>query len=125
LKGKQKEGLNMGMYDYIHVECELPIEVPCEAKWQTKDTPSQFLDDYYLTAKGRLEYDDYEEEIEYNEEAPFGFYVHRKNVHRTFCEDFTGSIRFYDEIEGKWYEFYAFIENGKVLKIVDKKKKDE
>ena len=110
----------MGMFDYIKIECELPCKVVNleKAKWQTKDTPAHYLDEYFLTVDGRLEHMEYETRVEDNKDAPFGFYLHRDNEHRVFCGGFTGSIRFYDQIGDTCYEFCAFIEAGRILKIV-------
>ena len=110
----------MGMFDYIEVECELPCKVTNleKAEWQTKDTPAQYLDKYFLTADGRFEHMEYDTRFEDNEDEPFGFYLHRDNKRRVFCSQFTGSIRFYDKLPDGWYEFCVFIEAGRVLKIV-------
>jgi len=110
----------MGMFDYIRVECELPSEVPDieKAEWQSKDTPAQYLDEYFLTPDGKLEHTEYDTEIEKTDEAPFGFYLHRRNCRRVFCNKFTGSIRFYAKLPSGRFEFCAFVEWGKVIKII-------
>ena len=106
------------MFDNLHVECEMPIKIPEDASWQTKDTPAQALDSYYLTKNKKLEYEAYDLEWEKDKDSVPKGYFRRKNIHRVFCEEFTGSINFYDLINGEWWEFCAFVEKGMVIKII-------
>lgn len=43
----------MGMFDYLRCAYPLPDEAPAGG-WQTKDTPSQLLEEYVINADGRL-----------------------------------------------------------------------
>lgn len=43
----------MGMFDCLRCEYPLPDEAPATG-WQTRDTPNQFLQEYVITADGRL-----------------------------------------------------------------------
>jgi hypothetical protein len=108
----------MGMFDYIKVE--IPgfydlEEVPTKVEWQTKDTPAQQLDTYRLTRDGLI-HEAYDTRYEETKDAPLGFYLHRENRRDEFC-NMTTSINFYDLVDKRWWEFCAFIVNGKVTDI--------
>ncbi len=124
----------MGMFDYLKVEYPLPLTADqlARAEWQTKDTPSQFMDEYRLTADGRLIEPQIERFTIPEDERPyckgkrpedrtdldklFGMMGSRllgeKDLH------WHGGVSFYDSIDDEWFEFHALFENGTVKAIV-------
>ncbi len=97
----------MGMFDYIEVLCELPLEVSAvEEYWgglffQTKDTPKQLMSNYRVDTQGYLE-----ERVETN--------VYER------CY-FSGDITFYQSYPNKlkdlcgWLEFRALFYKGTLV----------
>lgn len=61
------------MFDYVIVEAELPKSAPgwIEGKFQTKDTPRQFMETYVITADGKLIHKAQEYEEVPKEERPY------------------------------------------------------
>lgn len=99
----------MGMYDEITVPI---IRLPLDSselnlfkeghRFQTKSLEC-FLDEYTITADGfliinRCRPASEPEQIE-------------------VLANFTDSFNFYSDIKGKWFEFTAYFENGKLKKI--------
>jgi hypothetical protein len=111
----------MGMFDYIHYG---------GFKYQTKDTPSQFIDDYKIEVdqESGLVYlwlKEYDSEWVDIEDNVVGGYFKRNNERWVKCEDFDGSIRFYREDEKNggykndaWIEFKALFSDGQLIKMV-------
>jgi hypothetical protein len=63
----------MGMFDYVKCEYPLPEGAPDWAKgvyFQTHDTPRQFMENYTITAEGRLIYHSIRWETVPEEERP-------------------------------------------------------
>ena len=81
----------MGMFDNFYYEPKFPGR-----EFQTKDTPSQGLDKYFIDENGLLMYDDYDARWVEDPDALFGGYIDQYNHRVIFCHDFTGEIRFYD-----------------------------
>lgn len=93
----------MGVYDYITFEGG--IEGCPHMRFQTKDLDAQYLDNYYVTPEGRLEYEAYDRYTIPKEERPYpdspdGSFLSicgmlgRRNIRRE-SESYTGTIRFY------------------------------
>lgn len=97
----------MGMYDYIRCERELPVGGFESRVFQTKDTPSQYLENYVIKADGSLWHEecDYEDHSEPKAEP---------------VPPFTGEIRFYDFYSGTggWIEFAAYYIAGALQSLV-------
>lgn len=126
----------MGMFDYITCKYPLPVPGANELKYQTKDTPNQFLDNYQIREDGTLwleEYDteDHSERGKWIKEHPgepvpeFDFWkswvgcMTRINTRWRQITDFTGEIVFYTswlnyETDGDqgWIEWSAYFVNG-------------
>jgi len=75
----------MGMFDYITYNGN---------KYQTKNTPSQSIDNYEIR-NNQLWYEDYDAEWIDAERGSFLGHIEKKNLRWTFCEKFIGEIRFY------------------------------
>lgn len=110
----------MGMFDNIKCKANLPVWGFSDATFQTKDTPSQLLDNYEIRENGELWHLDYDIVDKSNPNAKgidrlVGIMSH-ENERWVFCDDFTGTINFYTFIiENKnkgWIEFQAFFKNG-------------
>lgn len=144
----------MGMFDYIH--CEYPLPSCPQAlidRWgksakdiafQTKDTPEQMMMSYVITKDGELfgnhkEYEWVAPTDEPDENATpwqktFGL-GHNKVVRewQVRCDNFSGSIRFYDsyshadkktcedyehdKYSDGWVEYEALFQNGQLIQI--------
>ncbi len=110
----------MGMFDHFRCEYPLPIAAAQNLEFQTKDTPSQFLDLYKIDKDGMLWYQAYDIEDRSDPSAKgiermFGALT-RVNK-RWVAEPYTGEIRFYthlDEAYERWIEFSAYFTGGKI-----------
>lgn len=100
----------MGMFDYIHYKGQ---------QYQTKDTPSQLLDNYELRDDGTLWYEEYEAEWDENA-SRFGGHLIRHNVRWEHCNEFTGILKFYRSVgKDEWEEFEATFSDGKLINILE------
>jgi len=108
----------MGMYDELICKVELPRKEWQDLIYQTKDTPSQFLDRYEIRQDGSLWYEEYDIEDRSDKTKPEGSLsrlagmMTRVNQRAKQVTDFTGEIRFYTDHLGKWIEFSAYFANG-------------
>lgn len=90
----------MGMYDDLRCHYPLPVAGANAREYQTKDTPSQLLNKYEITAEGVLRH----QEWDADEGLKSEWIGH---------PDFTGEVRFYDLKDcGGWIEFSAYFVNG-------------
>ena len=103
----------MGMYDHLYYRGD---------EYQTKDTPSQLLDNYRIE-DNRLWYEDHDSEW-VDEEGLFGGRIRKRNERWVLCDDFDGLIRFYREDLDRggykadaWIEYEALFMNGQMLKL--------
>ena len=88
----------MGMFD--DVRCRYPLPDPAHngLNFQTKDTPSQSLDTYLISAEGRL-------------------------FRREWVEvDFHGDLRFYafadrHDTNSEWIEYVALFTDGQLTRV--------
>lgn len=103
----------MGMFDYLQYRGR---------EYQTKDTPSQMLDQYKIEQDAQsglweLWHQDYDAEW-VEDEGLFGGSIKQSNHRWVKCSDFDGVIRFYyykndDDQE----EYQALFMDGQMLKI--------
>lgn len=109
----------MGMFDEL--KCEYPLPLPCpESVFQTKDL-GRFLDWYYITKDGKLEYQDYEfQETPEEKRDELGLPIGKKVPTERVAQNYTGSINFYTsgETPDEWYEYCALFKHGQLLEIV-------
>jgi hypothetical protein len=111
----------MGMFDNIICEYPLPGN-PAVSEWQTKDTPTQYLDTYIIAADGQLWHEVYDVEDKSDPNATgwrrAAGCMTRVNQRREPVSDFRGSIDFYgDDAAGVWWEFSALFDDGKLLNM--------
>ena len=105
----------MGMFDNIEYRGR---------QYQTKDTPSQSLDNYKIeqdqtSGHWYLWHEEYDSEWE-DHEGLFGGSVRQFNQRWVACEDFDGSLRFYrSDIADRtrWIEYRSLFMDGRMLKI--------
>ena len=102
----------MGMFDYINYK---------DQEYQSKDTPDQALSYYKIEAdENGHEYlwlQHYDSEWITDEGHLFGAYEKQSNHHWVRCDDFTGNIVFYrnvDKTYKKWNQYNAFFIKGKL-----------
>lgn len=119
----------MGMFDYLRCEYPLPVDGANELEYQTKDTPSQFLENYKIEKDGTLSYEScrYEDRSDQTLSGIMrlaGMMTRIVEGWEKVC--FTGEIRFYTTIEedAKWIEFSSYFVDGKLKELVQIKNKD-
>jgi hypothetical protein len=106
----------MGMFDYINYK---------EQEYQTKDTPKQYCEYYSIEADQEsghvyLWVEEYDAEWIESEEYFLGAYIKQSNHRWVRCDDFTGDIVFYREVDKtykKWHQYTATFINGKMTEI--------
>jgi hypothetical protein len=103
----------MGMFDNIKY---------CNEEYQTKDTPTQLLDNYKIE-NDQLWYEEYDAEWE-DGAGLFGGGIRKFNERWVLCDDFDGLIRFYREDQSRggykndaWVEYRALFMNGNMIKL--------
>jgi len=109
------------MFDYLM--CEYPIDAPENVKqWQTKDTPSQYLDQYKIDAQGSLWH--YTNERLLPGVKGLGRVKVRTEFEWVKLEDFRGEICFsgFEVINGKddyekLWEYSALFDDGRIINI--------
>jgi hypothetical protein len=95
----------MGMYDELRCHYPLPVPGANERDYQTKDTPSQYLYHYEITAGGVLRHKEWDAEDGLGSE----WIGH---------PEFTGEVRFYNIKDcGGWIEFSAYFVDGVVREM--------
>lgn len=115
----------MGMYDELRCKYPLPVKGANDLLYQTKDTPSQFIDLYEIRADGTVWRQNYDIEDRSDPKAEgleriIGCMT-RINKRWEKVKDFNGGIRFYTclgEQNTGWIEFSAHFVGGK-LKSMD------
>lgn len=107
------------MFDYITYGGE---------KYQTKDTPDQFMSDYEIRGN-ELWYRKTETEWVEDENSLFGGHLEELSAEWLFLKDFDGAIQFYrkDKENGgykadNWKEYKALFMDGRMIKIAEVKK---
>ena len=126
------------MFDYIRCKYPLPVEGANDLEYQTKDTPSQFLDKYEIREDGTLWHEDYDIKDEskagkWKKENPnqplpdhlkgiesFMGTLSRVNQRWNPAYDFTGEIRFYSNLpnrDNEWIEWSGYFEKGKLVRL--------
>jgi len=111
----------MGMFD--NVKCLYPLTISGleNEKWQTKDTPAQFLDDYEIREDGTLWHEEYDI-ADHSNPVETGFkrlkgMLTKINKKWVFEKDFTGEIVIYTCINNdadKYIEFSFYFHMGKL-----------
>jgi hypothetical protein len=99
------------MFDYITYK---------DVEYQTKDTPSQMLDNYKIE-NDELWYEEYDATWVEDSSCSFiGGYIERENTRWIFCKDFDGVINFYtSDKKGGWIEYRALFMDGRMIKFTD------
>lgn len=122
----------MGMFDNLYINPNLlPIEenekewiTLNDPDWQTKDLEN-ILTEVYITDEGELKINQWQYETVPKEERPYpndegikGIMgsLKRKNEYLETL-NYTGIVNFYSHIKKVWWEFNAYFENGKLIKI--------
>lgn len=109
----------MGMFDWVEWEGQ---------RYQTKDTPRQFCDEYRIDELGRLWVQEYDAEWISDADSMFGGYMRHNNQRWTECQDFSGIMRFYREDQERgghaanaWMEWEAEFKSGLMigLKLIE------
>jgi hypothetical protein len=122
----------MGMFDNLICKYPLPVDTDLSKEiFQTKNTPSQFLDNYEIREDGTLLHETYDIENRSNPNAKgitkFIGCMTRVNKRWEKVSDFIGEIRFYTTLDGDktLIEFSAYFVDGKMKEIHLIKEKHE
>ena len=99
----------MGMFDQLFYKGE---------EYQTKDTPAQLLDNYKIEQNLEdghwyLWHEEYDTDWIDDEDHFGGGYAKQYNQRWVACEDFDGSLRFYNNDR----EYRSLFMDGRMLKI--------
>lgn len=115
----------MGMFDDLNCKYPLPNPEHNDLDFQTKDTPSQFLNLYEIREDGTLWEELYDIEDQSDPDAEgiarcFGMMA-RVNYRWSKVESFDGKIDFYTDVGEDWVEYSANFVNGalQTLTIVE------
>lgn len=106
----------MGLYDHVHCKYPLPDPQVQDLKFQTKSTDAPYLDNYEITADGRLLRAAYETRCIADASAPFGSHVERENR----CwepVDFRGQLEIHTAHEGRWYSYLLWFKDGRIADL--------
>jgi len=112
----------MGMFDQLFYKGD---------EYQTKDTPSQMLDNYKIEQNQDdghwyLWYEEYDVDWIDDADRFGGGYTKQYNQRWVQCEDFDGEIRFYRSAlesqqeswkQNAWIEYKALFMDGRMIKI--------
>lgn len=120
----------MGMFD--NLKCKYPLPnykaLPDEL-FQTKDTPSQFLDTYEIREDGTLWHEDYdtEDHSDPNAKGVIKFIGSMTRINHRWepVKNFLGEIRFYAGDDKSWIEFSSYFVDGKLNQIHLVKEKEK
>ena len=110
----------MGMFDEIKCKYPLPVKKVQDEIFQTKDTPSQFMDDYEIRTDGTLWHQTYNivDKSDKNAKGPMRLVGTMTRVNKRWKRDkLTGEIVFYTTIKNVWYEFSAYFVGGKIKEL--------
>jgi hypothetical protein len=127
----------MGLFDYI--KCEMPLpETPLPPypdengdKFQTKDTPYQYMTTYTITADGRLTWRPYDMQTVPVEERPYPdmpiIGSQRRVEQEPEAIPFHGDVDFYHYASGGWWEYRARFTEGicKAITLLEYRPPDE
>ena len=103
----------MGMFDHVRCNFPMPDKEANALNFQTKSMPISLLDDYEITADGRLLHEAYETRHVDDPSSPFGFYMERIN-RRWEPADFRGELEIHACHDGVWYSYLFWFKNGRV-----------
>jgi len=114
----------MGMFDYLRCKYPLPLDGYEDKIFQTRDTDSQFMDNYEISQEGELFLENYEIEDRSDpaKEGMEKFYgmMTKVNLRWEKQKDFTGEIRFYAEAldrPSEWVEFSSYFIRGQIQSV--------
>lgn len=127
----------MSAFDYMTVHCELPIAHLRGFKFQTKDTPALFSNDYEIREDGTLweqlyEIEDHSDPNAEGLDALAGILT-RVNHRWEMCRHVDGELSFYHYITPKkyggehqkakgdyiWVEFVAEFKAGRLVRPIE------
>ena len=115
----------MGMFDDLKCDYPLPAHVDKGTWFQTKDTPAQALDKYWIDESGKLWHEQYDIEDRSDPDAEgieriCGMCT-RVNKRWEPLPDFSGPISFYafkdDKRNKGWTEFLASFVDGQIQTV--------
>lgn len=112
----------MGMFDYIRCEYPMPATGANDLEYQTKDTPSQFMDLYLIRADGSLWREEYdiEDQSDPNATGLDALVGCATRVNKRFVPfDLTGGVAFsyYDPASRELVEWSSYFLNGKLREL--------
>ncbi|KKN11261.1 hypothetical protein LCGC14_1028180 [marine sediment metagenome] len=96
----------MGMFDTLEIKYTLPWpEVQDSTEWQSKDTPTQNLDNYELREDGTLWHEAYDERWVATDDPLFGGHYEKTNKRWEQDKDALDgeTIDCHHSVDGTWY----------------------
>ena len=106
----------MGMFDHVRCNYPLPDKEANALDFQTKSMPISLLDNFEITADGKLQHEAYESGWIDDASAPFGGYIERKNL-RWEPVNFRGELEIHTSHDGLWYSYLLWFKNGCVADL--------
>ena len=114
----------MGMFDEVICHYPLPWPEVQDSIWQSKNTPSQYLDRYEIRSDGTLWLEAYTSRWEEDASSPLGFRLYRDDVHWVQVSDVGGELEIHTFVEhadhpgGQWYRVLFWFRNGTVKDMI-------
>lgn len=110
----------MGLFDYVRCKYPLPVAGAEGLEFQTKDTPSQYMDLYEIREDGSLWHETYDI-VDRSDPSKEGFErlrgaMARINNRWEFCK-LTGEVVFYTGERDWWIEFSSYFKDGKLQQM--------
>ena len=103
----------MGMFDNLRCRYPLPVDGANDRLYQTKDTPSQYLDVYEIREDGALWY-----HASHGAAEDGACFANNPDCTEWRREKFLGEIRFYDyDRDGRRLEFSAYFVDGMLKEL--------
>ena len=113
----------MGLFDYLRCKYPIPVDGANDLDYQTKDTPSQYMDSYEIREDGTLWHEAYDTEDRSDPNAT-GLNALRGKMTRINArweqQAITGEVRFYtsrDKPPLNWIELSAYFVNGELKQL--------
>jgi hypothetical protein len=94
----------------------LPDAEAQRLEFQTKCTLAPFMDNYEITADGRLLHETCETRWEDDPSAPLGCVIHRDNL-RWEPVAFRGQLEIHTVHDGRWYAYLFWFKDGRVADL--------
>ena len=106
----------MSAYDSVYCKYPLPDAEAQGLDFQTNCTPAPFLNNYEITAEGRLLHETYVTRWEEDPSAPLGSVMQRDNL-RWEPVAYRGQLEIDTVHDGRWYSYLFWFKDGRVADL--------